>query len=261
MLDLERPADSLAPRPPRRKARLTSRFSVARYALHSTVLPRVTETVPFAERVRSFLMGIHRKVVRGDPAAVSPLFAGKAPDGAPARGHEHAFLLPLDEDGDGRIDHLMLRVSGTFDASELEALDRFQKLWQPAGRPDIALVLVSLSADLPARPARKWISATPFVTARHYRTGRGSYRDWLDGEIRKECGFHKLPRPVVIEWIDRIPRQGHQFRWIEFVRSRKGDRPLRGHGCVLTFDSPVPGPFALGALCHFGLGLFIPERA
>ena len=84
------------------------RFMVAKYALRSAVLPRITDTVPFAERIRLHLMGIHRKLSGGDPEAVSPLFSGKAPDGRPAKGHEHVFLLPLDEDGDGRIDHLMV---------------------------------------------------------------------------------------------------------------------------------------------------------
>ena len=260
MLDLQRPADALKPRPRRRTGPSTSRFRVARYALSSTVLPGITKTVALAERIRSRLMGIHRHVVGGDPAAVSWRFSGKAPDGSPVKGHDHAFLLPLDEDGDGRIDHLMVCASEAFNASELDALDRLRAIWQPHGRPEIKLVLVSLSADLPWKPTTQWVSATPFVTTRHYRKGRGSYLDWLDGELRRECGYHGLPEPVSIEWIDRTQSEGHQFRWMEFLRSRKGDRPLRGHGCVLVFAEPVPGPFALGALCHFGLGSFMPEE-
>ena len=259
-LDLHRPAEALRTRPPRRRAPSASRYAVARYALHSTVLPRITQCVPFAERARTFLMGIHRKVMGGDPSMVSPLFAGKAPGGGPARGHKHAFFLPLDEDGDGRIDHLMVRAPQPFSPSELEALDRFGKLWQPGGRPDVTLVLVSLSADMPAMAAKQWVSATPLVIGRHHRQGRGPYVEWLNGEVRRECGFHGLPGPVAIEWIDRTTSEGHQLRWMEFVRSRKGRRPMRGHGCVLTFDEAVPGPLAIGALCHFGLGLFVPKR-
>ena len=30
------------------------------------------------------------------------------PDGKPLNGHRHAFFLPLDENGDGRIDHLLV---------------------------------------------------------------------------------------------------------------------------------------------------------
>ena len=259
MIDVQRPVNALKRKVKRRKAPLTSRFRVARYALHSTVLPRITDTVAVAERTRTILMGIHRRVVGGDPAAVSPLFSGKTPEGGPALEHGHAFFLPLDEDGDGRIDHLLISVSDTFDASELEALDQLRKLWKAGGRPDIRLVLVSLAAELPGEPSTGWVSATPFVTARHYRRGRGAYLEWLGGEVRKECGFHGLPEPASIEWIDRTRVEGHELRWMEFTRNRKGNRPLRGHGCVLTFSEPAKGPFALGALSHFGLGLFIPD--
>lgn len=259
LIDVQRPLDALKPRPRRRAGPLMSRFRVARFALDSPVLPRVTDTVAFAERVRTRLMGIHRRVIGGDPAAVSPVFSGKGPDGRPATGHDHAFLLPLDEDCDGRIDHLLVRAAHTFDASELEALDQLRKLWQAGGRPEVQLVLVSLAAELPGEPATRWVSATPFVTARHHRGGRGAYFEWLGHEIRKECGFHGLPEPLSIDWIDRTQSPGHELRWMEFLRSRKGAKPLRGHGCKLTFSEPVRGPFALGALCHFGLGLFVPE--
>ena len=232
---------------------------VAKYALHSAVLPRITDTVPFAERIRSHLMGIHRKVSGGEPEAVSPVFSGKAPDGGPAKGHEHVFLLPLDEDGDGRIEHLMVKSSIAFEASELDALDRLRSVWQPKGRPDVRIALVSLSAAVSGYSSRRWTSTTPFVTGRHHRKGRGEYLEWLSGEIRRECGFHGLPEPVSVEWIDRTQGIAHNLRWMEFVRSRKGRTPSRGHGCVLTFDEEVRGPFTLGALCHFGLGMFMPE--
>jgi CRISPR-associated protein Csb2 len=42
----------------------------------------------------------------------------------------------------------------------------------------------------------------------------------------------------------RDPRQGSANRPSAFLR--------------IEFDSPVPGPLALGHLSHFGLGLFAP---
>lgn len=259
IVNFRRSMNALKPRPRRRKGPLVSTFRIARYALHSTVLPRVTDTVPFAERIRLKLMGIHRKVAGGDPAAVSRLFAGKDVKGKPSQGHHHAFILPLDEDEDGRIDHLLVKVSETFGASELDALDRLTSIWQTDGRTDVKLVLTSLSGDLPGESSTMWISATPFVIARHHRRGRGEYLEWLAGEVRRECAYHGLPEPTSIEWIGRTQSKGHQLRWMEFIRSRKGRRPLQGHGCMLTFPEPVNGPFAIGALCHFGLGLFLPR--
>jgi len=259
LVDYALPTGALRRRPARQRRPLTSRFRVARFALHSTVLPRVLETVPFAERIRAHLMGIHRHVVGGDPSAVSPLFSGKDDAGNPAVDHEHAFVLPLDEDRDGRIDHLEVRVKVPFDALELAALDRLRSVWQPDGKPDVDIVLVGLSAEPAATMARRWVSVTPFVTRRHHRPGRGDFGTWLAGEVALECGHHGLPTPVSVAWIDGVELRGRRLRWMEFVRSRKGARPLRGHGCVIEFAEEVRGPFALGALAHFGLGLFVPD--
>jgi len=235
-----------------------SKFRFAKYALSSKVLPRIQETVSFAERVRVYLMGIHKRIQSDDPSRVSPLFSGKGPDGRPLKGHKHAFFLPLDEDGDGRIDHLLVSAGETFGSSELSALDELMSIWQPNSRPGIDLVLVSLSAAPAGAEAEKWVSATPFVTSRHYRKGRGTYEEWLSGEIARECDFHGLPSPVAVEWIPETIHTRHPIRWMEFMRSRKGGSPLRGHGCILTFERPLSGHFALGSGCHFGLGLFLP---
>ncbi|MFA5028416.1 MAG: type I-U CRISPR-associated protein Csb2 [Candidatus Methylomirabilota bacterium] len=258
IVDYLLPEATFAPPCEVRQAQRSPQVSVARYALHSTVLPRTVETVPFAERIRVHLMGIHRRVVRGDLAAVSPRFSGKDRLGRPATGHAHAFILPLDEDGDGRIDHLEVRVGTPFEQSELEALDRLRSVWQSDGRPDVELVLIGLTRTPSARVSKTWASATPFVTSRHYRRGRGAYREWIGMEIRRECEIHGLPAPAQIQWVDHASGRGHALRWAEFVRSRKGKPPLRGHGCILTFSEPARGPFALGALCHYGLGLFMP---
>jgi CRISPR-associated protein Csb2 len=238
--------------------RLQVRFRSARYALSSNVLPSIKETVSFAERVRNHLMGIHKRIRNQDPSLVSPVFSGKAPNGEPLNGHAHAFYLPLDEDGDGRLDHLMVHASQPFESSEIMALDQLRSVWQPHGRPDINFVLVSLSAETPQQRGVRWVSATPFVTSRHYRRGRGTYGEWLSAEIAKECAFHGLPSPSSVEWIPRTLHTFHPIRWLEFMRSRKSMPLLRGFGCILTFEEPVAGPFALGSGCHFGLGLFIP---
>lgn len=249
--------------PPRTSSRkspthLQARFCSARYALSSKVLPNIKETVSLAERVRIHLMGIHKRIKNQDPTLVSPVFSGKDANGEPLSGHTHAFYLLLDEDGDGRLDHLVVHAARPFESSELMALDRLRSVWQSDGRPDINFVLVSLSAEMPGQRAAHWVSATPFVTSRHYRKGRGTYGEWLSGEIAKECFFHGLPSPSSVEWIPHTLHTSHPIRWLEFMRSRKNTPLVRGYGCILTFENPVAGPFVLGSGCHFGLGLFIP---
>ncbi len=234
------------------------RFSIARFALDSTVLPQVTEAIAVAERVRVKLMGIDRRMNNGNGTLISPQFSGKK-NGKPDEGHEHAYILPLDEDGDGRLDHVLIRSRNPFGNEELRVLDRCTGFWQQGGRPDVHMLLVGLLQELPLS-SRKWVSHTPFVTRRHWREGRGTMEDWLASEIRKECVFHGLPEPVEIRiHPDRQPQPlAHPYFWVEFLRSRKNEKPLRGHGFTLLFDQDVRGPFALGALAHFGLGTFVP---
>ena len=229
--------------------------------MSSAVLPSVKDTLPFAERIRAKLMGIHKRIMNGDPGAVSRLFSGKDQEGVPLKGHKHVYYQPLDMDGDGRLDRLSITSPEPFSRSELAALDRLKSIWQPDGRPDVKFVLVSLLPDKPCQVSAKWVSATPFVTKRHYRRGRGRFDEWLRSEIVKECHFHTLPVPKRVEFIPTTMTGMRKIRWAEFIRSRKKSDPLRGYGCILEFDSPINGPLAIGAGCHFGLGLFKPYEA
>jgi len=257
-VDYKRKESALQPLPPRRSPLLKERFRCAKYALHSKVLPRVQETTAFAERVRTKLMGIHRNIENGDPNLVSQKFSGKNPNGAPLRGHKHAFFLPVDEDGDGRLEHLIIFAKDPYTNSELIALDRLRSIWQPNRQPDVTLVLAGLLEDVPTQSSDRWVSVTPFVTSRHYRKGRGTYGEWLTDEIKRECVFHKIPIPKTVHWTPHTLNKRSPIRWIDFIRSRKNKPYLRGYGCLLEFDEPVSGPFVLGSGCHFGLGLFEP---
>lgn len=245
-------------RPARARYQPKRQYRCLKYALHSKVLPRVEETVLFAERIRTKLMGIHRKLQGDKPEQVSPKFSGKTYDGRPLEGHKHAFILPLDEDDDCRIDHLLITAEEPFDSTELMALDLLRSIWQSHGKPDVNLVLTSFKEESRPQTASTWVSATPFVTARHHRKGRGPYWDWLSTEIERECEYHGLPRPDVVNWIQWTMKGSKPIRWMEFARGKKDEQPFRGHGCILQFPEPVSGPFALGARCHFGLGLFQP---
>jgi CRISPR-associated protein Csb2 len=244
--------------PPRLVVRPRREPKIARYQLTSKVLPLLTEALPIAERARAKLMGIHKRLQGGDPEKVSPLLSGKQPDGSPLKGHRHAFVMPRDEDGDGRIDHLVVYCPEGFGKGEVEALDSFGSMWQSGGKPDIRATLLSLSDEPQTPKAARFVSHTPFVTKRHYRKGRGPFLEWLRGEIERECGYHGLPGPTDVQWRRSTPGPGHRFRWLEFTRSRKGEMPLHGYGCRLTFPKPLRGPVALGSYCHFGLGQFIP---
>ncbi len=233
-------------------AELATAITSVLYALESKVLPRVIETVEIAEQVRTRLMGIHKGMEGFEN--VSQRFSGRESSTQSLTGHRHAFYLPQDRDGDGRIDHILVRCKDAFGASELRALDRLEELWQRGGRPDIRCVPVQWG--VPTATGRRFRSRTPFVPPRHFKPGRQDFEQWLRDEIRRECAYHELPEPVSIGLSPRLKASGREIRWAEFRRNRKDDPVRAGFGVEIVFGDEVEAPFALGYGCHFGLGQF-----
>lgn len=89
------------PRPRSPRTEEGHRIHVARYALDSTVLPLVTETLPVAEAARQALMGIHGRLTENNGVrGHSSVLSGKDEHDQPLAGHCHSYYLPSDEDGD-----------------------------------------------------------------------------------------------------------------------------------------------------------------
>jgi CRISPR-associated protein Csb2 len=262
------------------------------FSLQSEVRPAVTETLELAERVRRKLMGIHAKLA-GDPARVSQKFSGKDAAGKPLAGHRHAYILPLDRDGDGWLDHLVIAAREPLDRNERLALDRLESVWQANGKPDIRFTPIHWGTLPELFPAtQRMVSATPFVPPRHYRKGRGEFTEWLASEVRREAVNHGLPEPVRVRLLPsletgrrdasatgagrrdasatgagrrdasatgagRRDASGTGIHWLEFRRNRKDDPAQIGYGFEIEFAEPVTGPVALGYGAHFGLGQFV----
>lgn len=175
-----RPSDCFRVRPvvSRKQSGKHGQFQVARYALDSPVLPLVTDTLPIAEQARRNLMGMFGRLNPGDDGEKgrSMTFSGKDENGMKRIGpHLHAFYLPTDEDGDGRLDHLTVYAEECFGTGEVKALDRFAGLSRPErgnAEHKLNLVLLGLGSaqDYRAGPlaeSRVWVSATPFIAPRH----------------------------------------------------------------------------------------------
>ncbi len=283
-------------------------YVVARFVLDVAEgrrpLPLVTETLPFAEEVRrqtgreysrlirTRLRGI--EIARNDPRLFSPIIHGKDENGDPARSHKHAFYLPRDEDGDGRIDHVTIYAVGRFSRDDVSALDRLRSLSfgkegeaeeDDSGairrRPTHRLLLVGLDREKPIGasafgPAKVWVSATPYVAFRHFKP-RGKRRDdpafiqrdampefikhvlGEDWEQRSDLG--QLPKPEIAFLPDPLRTLGWRYRSLQFRRARnrpRDDGYSRPFGAFrLTFPEAIAGPICLGYACHFGLGQFI----
>ncbi len=265
-------------------------LTTARYQLQGPILPPVQATLPLAEAARRALMSRFRRLKEFErygnnvpPDAerfASPVFSGKDEQGSPARGdHGHAFYLPTDEDGDGRLDHLTVFAQGGFPRDEVRALDAFR--WLKCGDLELSLLLVGLGQQAEFRhtpmfaAANTWVSATPFLVTRHIKR-RGQKRDpreffetpggrsaFVKHVLHEELARRGLgAEGVEIETLEAVDAPGRP-RPVEFcLRRRKpgDDGENRPRGLFrLRFPAPVSGPIALGHSCHFGLGLFLPD--
>ncbi|NJK31189.1 MAG: type I-U CRISPR-associated protein Cas5/Cas6 [Deltaproteobacteria bacterium] len=187
-------------------------------------------------------------------------------------GHEHAYILPLAREREGRdiIDRVLIWARGGFEPDAWQVLQRLassgRRLRGAEGHP-LALILAGygdhgelnkLLGREWLEPTRTWISATPFIPPRFTKLRRGEVLDSPEDQLRR------LLREVLGQ--ENVKIEGDKrsaFFWNDFVRARKKGRNRppgrRGFGFRLTFAEPVRGPIALGYGAHFGLGLFKPE--
>lgn len=239
---------------PRPRPASSPRPEVAVFALRSPVLPPIEHALALAELARASLLK------RSDG---HPTFLGRTATGEVMRGHRHAFFVPVDERGDGRVSQLVVWAREGFDAAAIEALEGLRELWSADGHPKRTLLVGMGSADAMRGASRvlahtrEWESLTPFVLYRHPKR-RGDR--WIDGvEDQARAASEELVgvTPVVARQPNDAPR-----RWSRFYRERRHGGGSRGadagFGLRLTFPHAVGGPIALGYGAHFGLGLFVP---
>ena len=292
-----RPADCFkVNRAPLKTSKPNIKPQIARFALDSSVLPLITETLRVAEAARGALMsryGCSTKV--DDIKGKSKIFSGKDESGNRLTHRRHCHFLPTDEDGDGRLDHLTLVAEAGFNRDELAAIHSLRQIKtrkrEESGHK-LNVVLLgnsSLSISQPNGPAAEssvWVSATPYICHRHPKT-RGSKKDKAE-ELASHAAFTEarlkediarlLARrgdldDISIEDVKIAPLtdEGGVFRIgsrgkrpIEFQRYRQkhgDDGGKRRCGAfVIEFPREIQGPISLGHSCHFGMGLFTPWK-
>lgn len=253
-----RPADALRARRVISKD-ISPSFTTVRYLLIGKPLPRVEDSVRVGELLRMAVMSQAKQELGED--AIPPVFSGHAlPED---NRHRHAFYLPWDENGDGRIDRLLLHVPAGMGATDRHIVEKLRRIWSRDGG-EWRLVLESIGGlhvggSLTASCAQ-WQSITPYLHPWHIKKGFA-----VEDQIRRECCERGIPEPIQFERLEHI-RVGKQVRRpIHFhrFRNKRGLNQPDRHGGFwrLTFAEPVPGPLALGFGCHFGLGLFAPVDA
>lgn len=190
--------------------------------------------------------------------------------------HVHAHWLWLDGDGPNRpLTELALWVpdgippeflAGVFRTTQLAAFKESPKGYRPGF---LHVQTVGAASDvLPelVGPTRRWRSRTPMLTDRHYKQNRESPDEFIRRELDRELAFRHMPGltnvRVLADWTG--PRPGstaargaitgyRRYRWKEGMADRRV-----GFIVEIELAEDVHGPIALGALSHFGFGLFTP---
>jgi len=250
-----RPVDALRPQRVVRKATPTSATTV-RYLLIGKPLPRVEDSVRIGELLRRAVMSKAKYHFGEDN--IPAIFSGH---GLPENNrHAHAFYLPWDANGDGRIDRVLLHVPTGMTAEQLRVVEKLSCLKIRDGS-EWRLVLENVGDATVGGPLTKrtaiWQSATPYLHPWHVKKNFD-----IEAQIKRECRERGLPEPTTVERLPSI-EVGHRVRkTIHFhrFRDKRGlHQPDRlGSFWRLTLPQPVEGPLALGFGCHYGLGLFKP---
>lgn len=252
-----RPLPAEPSAPPRRSSRTPP--TAVRWAIASPALPSLRAAVAMADVLRQACMSRYGRRFGGQQSEV---LAGKDHGGAPLAGHSHAHYLALDEDSDGLLDHLLLWAPRGLDQRDLEAIAALDRLtgfghvsdFRPARLGLEALGSVDRVAAWLVGPSRVWVSHTPFAPPRHAKR-RVSWESHVAAEVRRELLSRGLPAASTVELL--------RGEWLSYRRHRPTRERLpearRAAGVRIVFEAPATGPLALGALSHFGLGLFVPE--
>ena len=219
------------------------------------------------------------KYGRQNEGRKSEMLSGKDGAGKPLRGHRHAFYVPTDEDGDGRLDHLTVWIPGRLDEREFRAIVSVNTLNPGRQREPVQVVYQAhgREEDFDAvsplfRRSRHWRSLTPYVLTRHVKfRGPKNEKRMVDGpeeQIRRELSQKFPDGPGLVDVRILEPRDSIKpiqegrssgFRPFDFYRYRRvGSNGGGAFSFELEFEEEVCGPLLLGFSCHYGLGIFVP---
>lgn len=242
---------------PSRPRRVVTKPTAVRFAISTPAQPSRRAAVAMADILRQASLSRYGRRFDG---GVSSLLSGKDGEGVPLEGHGHAHYLAIDEDDDGLLDHLIVWAAMGLGDYEIRALADLDRLVGYSHIADFRPARLGLEAIGEIRhvggrlvgPSRVWRTHTPFAPARHGKR-RQAWADHVVAQVRDELRWRGFPDPDSVEL---LPGD-----WLSYRRYRVKERledARRATGVEIAFSGPVRGPVALGALSHFGLGLFLP---
>lgn len=257
------------PKPQPHRPVTTMLLSLTTPTGNRSALPPKTRTLPQAEL---FHRAIVARVGKGREVHC-PELTGRDEHGRPLREqHSHAHTIPVDLDGDGHLDHLIIYANmGLGDAAQ-RAIRTLRQTWMKGGVGELQVALVgsgelnslrqlpgSLNSkieELLGSPegSHVWESITPFVPPRFLKP-RG--KNALLGQINAELASRNLPEAETLD-VEPCNELTRSLRHYVRRRSHGGAPPPvdMGFGLRLVFSEPIFGPLLLGYASHYGLGMF-----
>jgi CRISPR-associated protein Csb2 len=229
----------------------------------SPVRPPLQQLVLYTSVLRDACQSAYGKLNAGNS---SEALSGRSGD-LRAVGHTHAHYLALPDSSGRRIDGFVVWVPRGLGPAELSSVTSVQRLfglhWVSDFTPAGLLVtgfgdVASAAPDL-CGPSARFVSLTPLVPGLHPK--RANWGEHIENEVRSALAERRLPDAseiTVSPWNTRGFRTRRPASGARKPTHAALNRPCR---VELRFPEPIAGPLCLGALSHFGFGLFEPVDA
>jgi CRISPR-associated protein Csb2 len=224
-------------------------LDVAIFAVPADAEIVASDAPALVHATRRALMSLSRNA-KGE---VPPLFSGHEGDGGKAASgrHRHVFIAADDNDGDGKIDRLIIAAPWACDRTVKPTSDARRQFEAEVSKLETVragrLGVIALArpvgpsdADALTGPARLWESRTLYLATRHAGR-RKDAATALARDLSAECMRRGLPTPTEVEVLEckGFPSGGGLV-----ARAR------------LRFAMAVHGPLLLGRDSHRGGGMF-----
>lgn len=200
-------------------------------------------------------------------AAPSAALSGRSGTGT-LQGHGHAHYLAIPTKTESlearKVRSFVVWIPDGIGVQELAALTSINGLWSPYDLPGFRrcnLMVTAVGSIEEVAPelvapqgTQRFESATPVVPGRGTK-GRHSWQEQIQRELAGAIQDRGLPQGR-IEVHESI--RGVTTRRPKFGRNSNHWAYPYPHRVSIEFDTPQVGPLTLGAMSHFGMGLFFP---
>ncbi|GIX04874.1 MAG: hypothetical protein KatS3mg114_0743 [Planctomycetaceae bacterium] len=273
-----RPRDALQvtmpPKPRlRRLPKITSvLLSLTTPSGNRSALPHQHRTLPQAEILYRSILG---NIPDDRAQEAAELFFEDAAGVLLSEHHQHAYILPLDLDGDEHLEHILVYVPQGLSRGAYHAISCLRRTWTKGGVGELQLATAAIgeldvlrqlappyrqrleSIIGPPGGARVWRSLTPFIPSNQLdrRLAASKPLEFLQQELAL------AGKPSLVAFRLDVPLTIAMRHYVRHRRDGQAPHIDAAYGLELTFEQPIQGPLCLGYAAHFGLGMFVASES